>query len=399
MLNGFYFGWALLVPAVLAMAYGAASLRAMKALGGPSEHTLGRWLKNSLPVLVVFVLWSAVPAPLVLLFIFVFAGRLLGGLGRRTDRFRESFLINLTHLLSISLHMILIGVVSLAQDISMRTLLEQPFWRISTLCIVVLINIVASVFIPGRGLPLAVIRTQADSGEMRPFLAFLWFCNLSLLLDSILCSSTIEWDLMPVFLVGSTLLLELYLFRFLKHMYSILKVNYLEEEHRRLAEELERQDRRAEELRVKGDLDALTGLYSRRYVLDQMEQMLQSGELFSLAYLDLDKLKQVNDRGGHQAGDGYLVTFARLVEAHLRKGDLFARVGGDEFVLLLPNCRGEVAGERMEQIRRSLGRESCCGHSLSFSFGVAEAAGNGEADLEQLLKRADRAMYRDKKRQ
>ena len=393
---GIYFGWALVIPAALALAYGAVSLKAKEVLGGP-RFTPGRWLKSTAPLLVVFVFWCAIPAPLVLLYMLVFAGRIMGGLGRKADRLRELFLLNLTHLLSISLHMILIGIASLAWGVSMKALLSQPFWRIFTLSVVILLNLLAYTLIPRRGLSLVVIRTQADSGEMRPFLAFLWFCNLSLLLDSILCSSSIEWDLLPLFLVGSTLLLELYLFRFLAHFYSILKVHYLEEEHLRLMEELERQDRRAEELRTKGDLDTLTGLYSRRYILDRIGRLLQDRVPFSLAYLDLDRLKQVNDQDGHQAGDCYLVQFARLMEQRLRKSDLFARVGGDEFVVLLPNCDGEVARDRMEQIRRSLEMERCCGHVLSFSFGVAATDG-GETDLEGLLERADRAMYQDKKR-
>lgn len=235
--HGVYFGWALVIPAALAMVHSAASHWAMKALGGPSEFTLVHWLRNTVPILAVFVFWSAVPMPLILFYVLVFASRLLGGLGRKGGRLKELFLINLTHLLSISLHMILIGTVSLALGASMRSLLDQPLWRIATLSIVVLLNILAYTLIPGRALPLAaVIRTQSDSEEMRPFMTFLWFCNLSLLLDGILCSSPIEWDLLPLFLVGSTLLLEFYLFRFLAHLYSILKVRYLEEENRRLAE-------------------------------------------------------------------------------------------------------------------------------------------------------------------
>ena len=392
--DGVYIGWALAVPALFAMAYCAALLWARRALGSAAWNARDYW-RNTLPILLVFVLWSAVPIPLALFYILVFAGRTLGGLGGKEGRRRELFLTNLTHLLSISLHMILIGAVSLALGTSMRELLAQPFWRILTLSVVVSLNIAAFVVVPRRGLSLAVIRTQADSEEMRPFMDFLWFCNLSLLLDSILCSSSLEWELLPLFLVGSTLLLEFYLFRFLFHIYSVLKVRYLEEEHRRLAQELARQEQRAQELRTKGEVDAMSGLYSRRYALESIHGMLAAGEPFSLAYLDLDGLKQINDREGHQAGDRYLIRFARLMEQRLRKSDVFARVGGDEFVILLLGCAQDAAQDRMEQLRRSLAGEQCCGHSLSFSFGVAEAK-KGETAMEQLLKRADEAMYRDK---
>ena len=398
-----YFGWALIIPVFLAAAYGAASFWATKNLlsmseSAPVKSSFVYWLRNILPVLIVLVLWSAVAAPLALFYLLIFASRLLDGLGPKNVRLRSLFLMNLVHLLSISLHMLLIGVISLALDISMKALLEQPFWRILTISVVMLLNILTSILASRRGLFLQVIYTQADSREVRPFMTFLWFCNLSLLLDSILCFSSIEWNLLPLFLVSSTLLLELYLFRFLAHIYSILKVNYLEEENQRLEEELERQARRAEELRIRGDVDALTGLYSRRYIRDWTERLLRSREPFTLAYLDLDKLKQINDQEGHQAGDCYLIQFARLVEQRLRKSDIFARIGGDEFVIVLPGCRGDAARSRMEQIRLSLERENCCGHSFSFSFGVAEAPGDGETDMEQLVRRADQAMYRDKNR-
>lgn len=393
-----YFGWALIIPAALAMIYGTTSIQAVCALGYELKPTFSQWLKNTLPILILYVLWCVVPFPLILFYVLVLISRLAGRVKPEKGRLREWFLINLVYVFSIADHMILIGAASMACRVPMNELLQQPFWRIVTLSIAVVCNILVDEFILRRGLPLTVLRTQADSEEVRPFITFLWFCNVFLLLDGILCSLSIEWKLLPLFLLCSTLLLEFYLYRFLKHIYSILKVHYLEDEHQRLMEELEQQELIERELRRREERDAMTGIYSRRYVLEKTEELLREKRRFSLVYLDLDKLKMVNDQDGHEAGDSYLVRFVRLLEGGLRKSDVFGRIGGDEFVILLLGCSKEDAENRMERVRDEIAKEICCGHAFSFSFGVSEVPEDLNTDTNRLLKQADQAMYLDKNR-
>lgn len=301
-----YTGWGLLVPVGLSLLYGLMGRRARAALGYVQKNTAWAWLREILPPLLLFTLWGIANIPLPVLYILTFLGKLSHLAGAKLSSVKAVFIINISHLTTIALHMILIGVCSLATQTPMNKLLWQPFWRIATIGSILIINILIAFLLPRLQTLLTVLHTQSESEETRPFLVFLWFCNLFLLMDSVLCIATISWRLLPVFLIASTVLLEFYLVRFLQHLYTLLHVRYLEEEHRGLVEKLEQRNQTEAELRLKSAVDALTGVFSRRYAMEQTAFLLQSKELFSLVYIDLDHLKQINDREGHQAGDCYL---------------------------------------------------------------------------------------------
>lgn len=141
----------------------------------------------------------------------------------------------------------------------------------------------------------------------------------------------------------------------------------------------------------------MTGIFSRRYILEQAERLLKNRERFSVVYIDMDHLKQINDQEGHDAGDLYLIRFAREFSACLRATDIFARIGGDEFAVLLPGCMPERAMQRLEGIRRHLAGD--LEPSFSFSYGIATFPEKAEEDgdsVEMVFRRADLAMYQDK---
>ncbi len=386
-----YIGWGLLVPAALSLLYGFLSLRAMGALGYPQKATVWERVWNVLPPLLLFTLWGIADIPLPLFYLLAYFQKFSRLFHKNASRSRKLFLINLTHLTTMALHMILIGVLSLVTDTTMNEVLRQPLWRLVTIGIVLAVNNLVAWLIPRWDMVLEVLRTQSENEETKPFMIFLWLCSIFLLLDSVLCLSTIEWKLLPLFLIGSTVLLEFYLVRFLRHIYRILKVHYLEEEHRRLMEKLEQQNQNAARLRSKIALDSMTGIFTRRYVTEQVEFLLQEKESFSLVYIDLDHLKQINDQEGHRAGDLYILRFTNELGAYLRKVDIFARVGGDEFVVLLPGCPLETAAKRMEAIRSRLTGQS------SFSYGVTFVPKESRDSVEEIFHRADRDMYRDKR--
>lgn len=148
--------------------------------------------------------------------------------------------------------------------------------------------------------------------------------------------------------------------------------------------------------------DALTGLANRKR-LDEVLATLasaRSGLPFSLVMLDVDKFKTYNDTHGHPMGDVVLTKLATLLQAQVRKGDLAARYGGEEFVLVLPNCDAADAKKIAENLRARVESEnfpkaeSQPGGRLTATLGVATF--NGNETIEQLLERADQAMYRGK---
>lgn len=158
--------------------------------------------------------------------------------------------------------------------------------------------------------------------------------------------------------------------------------------------------------------DPLTGLPNRALFSDRLVHALarakrqrERGEsgIVAVLFMDLDEFKRFNDSLGHHAGDRLLVGVAERVAAQLRAGDTFARFGGDEFAMLLEDLEdvGQAA-EVAERIKRNLTFPfKIAGHEavVTTSIGVAEAApgGSGEEYAEELMRRADLAMYQGKR--
>ncbi len=153
---------------------------------------------------------------------------------------------------------------------------------------------------------------------------------------------------------------------------------------------------RAAEHQHDANTDPLTRLYNRRFLHTRLTQEFERaeryGRTFSVALLDLDHFKRVNDLCGHLAGDETLEGVAQLLRDHTRTVDVAGRWGGEEFLLLLPELPLTAATEVAERFRLRLGAHAF-GHSCptTASFGVAEFS-PGET-LESLLTRADRALY------
>ncbi|MDQ4145213.1 MAG: GGDEF domain-containing protein [Actinomycetota bacterium] len=137
--------------------------------------------------------------------------------------------------------------------------------------------------------------------------------------------------------------------------------------------------------------DTLTGVRNRRAWEDELTRELakasRTQEAVSVVLLDVDGLKQVNDTGGHQAGDRLLKEAAAAWSAALRAGDFMARLGGDEFGILLTSCTESGAKQTIERLRAAT--------SLPFSAGSAEW--KREETSKELMHRADLALYRNKR--
>ncbi len=150
--------------------------------------------------------------------------------------------------------------------------------------------------------------------------------------------------------------------------------------------------------------DELTGLLNRRGFTEYGEKAFATAQRnstpLSIIMTDIDRFKYINDRFGHAAGDTALVHFARLVSESRRTSDVVARVGGEEFALLLPGTGLRDAMALADQLCKKIGDTpmdlTSVGLPMTSSFGVAAISEN-DADLDDMVRRADRALYRSKR--
>jgi two-component system sensor histidine kinase AtoS len=151
-------------------------------------------------------------------------------------------------------------------------------------------------------------------------------------------------------------------------------------------------------------MDSMTGIMNRRAFLEKLETMLEQAQSerleFSLAFLDLDHLKSVNDNFGHQEGDWYIRSVASLISRFVRENDSAGRLGGDEFALIFPGYSSEQAEMVLRQIEKGLSELTetmVKPYRLGFSFGVVFVGAGTYAKAEELLNQADTLMYQHKK--
>ncbi|MEM7247097.1 MAG: diguanylate cyclase [Acidobacteriota bacterium] len=170
-------------------------------------------------------------------------------------------------------------------------------------------------------------------------------------------------------------------------------------ENARLYESLEHAHRALTEI---SRLDPLTDLYNRRHLFDRLQHELarcaEQAVPLSCLLIDLDHFKAINDQLGHQTGDRTLVRVARLLSGSLRGGDLVGRYGGEEFLVVLPRTGPDNAQELAERLRQRIETEQVPGAlgSLTVSIGVASVDPSRPVSMDDLVGRADRALYEAK---
>jgi two-component system, cell cycle response regulator len=139
--------------------------------------------------------------------------------------------------------------------------------------------------------------------------------------------------------------------------------------------------------------DPLTGLFNRRYVLTRLEGLISGARRhrrpLSIAMIDVDHFKRINDQHGHDAGDTMLVDITGVLRDRLRAEDALGRLGGEEFLALLPDADEEAAARAAERLRAGV-------EPLGATISVGWATWDGLEDADRLIKRADIALYEAK---
>ncbi|MDJ0629524.1 MAG: diguanylate cyclase [Rhodobacter sp.] len=145
-------------------------------------------------------------------------------------------------------------------------------------------------------------------------------------------------------------------------------------------------------------IDPLTGLYNRRYAVRAMDLIIDGpDEPFAVMVLDLDRFKQVNDRYGHAAGDAVLTAVAQRMQTCLRREDVLARIGGEEFLAVIRNCDVAQAKRAAERLRRVVCDRQVVlpgdAGNVTVTLSVGLVMGGRADPAATLISRADRALY------
>lgn len=142
-------------------------------------------------------------------------------------------------------------------------------------------------------------------------------------------------------------------------------------------------------------IDTLTGAYRKIYFNKQLEEMIKNKKEGTVVVIDIDDFKNVNDTHGHLIGDDVLKEFATLIKNNIRENDIFARWGGEEFLLLLEGTALKNTITKIEKLRKIIDNHTFDSiGNLTASFGIAKKEEND--DLHSLLQRADKALYEAK---
>lgn len=165
-----------------------------------------------------------------------------------------------------------------------------------------------------------------------------------------------------------------------------------------LLRDITKQKEREIVIEKEANSDVMTGLYNRRFCMKKLDELAGKKIPFSICFADLDALKAVNDNYGHDAGDEYIQLTAGLLKRFFRREDILCRIGGDEFIIIMPGCPKKYLELRMGQVRSKLLEVAQeYEYAMSISYGTAAYDG-GDGDVEEILEEADRRMYAFKKK-
>ena len=171
----------------------------------------------------------------------------------------------------------------------------------------------------------------------------------------------------------------------------------LEESNSKLIEEMHEREKLEESLKNQVITDELTGLFNRRaayaFLLDEIKKSKIQKYSLTICYLDIDDFKEINDNFGHEEGDRCLKGFSEILKLNLRQEDFIFRMGGDEFLVAFPNKHRKdveiIFEERvLPELRSKL--------NIEFSYGIFEYSENKKLSLDEIIKRTDENMYKNK---
>lgn len=357
-------------------------------------HTFYSNLLDSLiKVCILYFCWLF-RLPIFILYIFIYIGYYNTYLGNSKNKnLYFYFWININFIVMVSLHLICLSCISLLTGYSLRdSFYNRNLWLIVITLTLALIDLFEFLYIKNNIHEKTRVLSN-DTARLRQLIHFEYYAIAYLIFDSISCIYQLPYNIISIFLIGSCILLLLQVFLFIIHTYKIIEKAHFEAEYYRLEEERANQIKKEMELKQLAYFDSLTGTFTRRYAMEMLESMQKDCKCVTIAYIDINGLKKINDTLGHLEGDKYLITVANCLNKRLHKNDTLARIGGDEFLIISNGKVKDSLENLLSKINCELSNKRIGDFTPSFSFGIAESKDSNTYDINELLKKSDSLMY------
>ncbi|EGT3786941.1 GGDEF domain-containing protein [Clostridioides difficile] len=337
------------------------------------------------PLTFLIIIFTKLPLPLYYILFYIVSHKLL--LSRKSST-NNHFIPNMAVISFCILHLITVSTISLVKNTSPDIIFANMTYKLISILIASILDFI--LWYSMNKIKEHIYIITQNQIEFSLFLKFIWFTLGYILFDSIQITFAPPSSLTSYFILGSNILLILQLIIFINHIYSIEKNIYLEKEHHRLKMIKQEQLLKVNLLKKKANIDELTSAYNRKFAFEKIQLYIDNNLLFSLIYIDLDKLKTINDTYGHLAGDNYIINFSSIVIENLGIDDIFARIGGDEFIVIMPKSNENTTKEFIEKISKIMDNK------ISFSYGIVEVSSENKMTVEEIINIADIRMYTNK---
>ncbi|HBF1426979.1 TPA: GGDEF domain-containing protein [Clostridioides difficile] len=337
------------------------------------------------PLTFLIIIFTKLPLPLYYILFYIVSHKFL--LSRKSST-NNHFIPNMAVISFCILHLITVSTISLVKNTSPDIIFANMTYKLISILIASILDFI--LWYSMNKIKEHIYIITQNQIEFSLFLKFIWFTLGYILFDSIQITFAPPSSLTSYFILGSNILLILQLIIFINHIYSIEKNIYLEKEHHRLKMIKQEQLLKVNLLKKKANIDELTSAYNRKFAFEKIQHYIDNNLLFSLIYIDLDKLKTINDTYGHLAGDNYIINFSSIVIENLGIDDIFARIGGDEFIVIMPKSNKNTTKEFIEKISKIMDNK------ISFSYGIVEVPSKSKMTVEEIINIADIRMYTNK---
>lgn len=300
---------------------------------------------------------------------------------------------NIITISSITYHLIVLAIIAI---IFQMPLVELIFLNIKSIyCLLMLCDTMLSLIVIFRKNTFIDLYYFDNYDDFKEFIYFLWFSLFLVLIQSFMYQAESFPSNTSYFLIGNNVLLQILILVFVRNVHALIKQSNVKKENTYLKQEEELRRKRTESLMEHADYDVLTKARSRRWILNYIQDLFTANSQFTLVFIDLNQLKEINDEFGHSSGDRYLRYFTEEMLGFMKSGDHLGRIGGDEFLFVLIDETYQGAVNRMNEIKQYI--KNPFKQKLSyFSYGIAENS-SVYTSVHELIEAADQSMYLDKR--